>query len=128
MLTANRAVLFCVAALSCASVSAQATQPAEKKLTPGQFSANFIAQFYQVKPDQVTAKVAAQGKHSATVLTSTTGQPDCVLEMVQAPESRPEYSWLISSFTCDKALDQDQVNDWMKKGQPGAVPKSHRHL
>lgn len=123
MFTAHRAFLLCVAVLGCASVSAQGLQQPEKKLAPDQSAANFIAQFYHVTPDQITAKVLSRGKNAATVLTSATGQPDCVLEMVPAPDSNASYSWLIGGFTCDKVLDQALITEWMKKGQPGAEPK-----
>lgn len=116
-------MVLCLSLLGCASVSAQGIQQPEKKLAPDQSAANFIAQFYQVKPDQIAAKVLSRGKNTATVLTSATGQPDCVLEMVPAPDSNASYSWLIGGFTCDKVLDQALITEWMKKGQPGAEPK-----
>lgn len=123
MVTVNRATLLCMLLLGCASVSAQGIQQPEKKLAPDQSAADFIAQFYQVKPDQVTAKVLSHGKNAATVVTSATGQPDCVLEMVPAPESTPSDSWLIGGFTCDKVLDQELITEWIKKGQPGGEPR-----
>lgn len=121
ILFGSKTLMFCVAALASAFALANEPQAPVKKSDPEHSAADFIAQFYDVKPDLVTTKVVSREKNSASVVTSAAGQPDCFFEMAPAPETK-KHGWLISGFTCDNVLDHDKISEWTKAGRPGATP------
>lgn len=102
MLTGSRVVLFMLV-LGSASLSAQENPEPEKKTEPEQSAADFIAQFYGVKPEQVDVTILKRVRTSATAVTKVPGQPTCSLELAPAPESNAKYGWLIGGLACDKA-------------------------
>lgn len=103
MLTATRALLFCTAATFCAGAAASEPSAPEKKTDPEQSASGFIAQFYGVKPEQVSVTIIKRDKMSATAVTKVSGQPTCSLDLVPAPASNAKYGWLIGGLACDKA-------------------------
>lgn len=101
-MTRSRAVAFTLLALGGAVLSAQVTAAAEKKHKPEETAADFIAQFYSVKPDQVDVTILKQDATVATAITKAPGQPSCSLELALAPHSAANYDWLVGGIACDK--------------------------
>lgn len=102
-MTRSRTVAFTVVALVGALLSAQASAATEKKHKPEETAADFIAQFYSVKPAQVNVTILKQDANVATAITTAPGQPTCSLELALAPYSAAHYDWLVGGIACDKA-------------------------
>lgn len=108
MISSSKALLFCAVALICASAKATEAPAPEKKTEPEQSAADFIAQFYGVKPEQVSVTLLKRDKNSASAVTKAPGQPDCSLDLAPAPESNAKYGWLIGGLACDKSGQANQ--------------------
>lgn len=108
MIASSRALLFCAVALFCASATASEAPAPEKKNDPEQSAADFIAQFYRVKPEQVSVTILKRDKNSASAVTTAPGQPACSLDLAPAPESNAKYGWLIGGLACDKSEQANQ--------------------
>lgn len=106
MFSINQAMVLAGAAMCCIAASgANASEPSESP-GPEQAAAGFIAQVYSVKPEQVSVTVLNRDRNTATVVTNSSGQPTCSLDLTASPQSDAASGWLLGGIVCDTPSDR----------------------
>jgi hypothetical protein len=90
-------LLMSGAVLAAGEVTPKASDPAPE-------AAKFVAQFYSVPAKDADVKITSQKGSEVTAITSAPGKGNCILKMVQIPNSSGGFDWMFAGgMSCDKA-------------------------